>query len=91
MSEEHRAALFMTGGSQAVRLPAAYRFPGRYVRIRREGNRVILEPMEKPKWPASFWTWFDKTGPVTDDFVAPDPLPPTPHRDQVIERWNDEA
>ena len=39
-----KAKLFKTGGSQAVRLPRAYRFPGQTeVVIRREGKRVVLE------------------------------------------------
>jgi antitoxin VapB len=39
-----RAKLFKTGGSQAVRLPRAYRFQGQTeVLIRREGRRVVLE------------------------------------------------
>lgn len=39
-----RAKLFKTGGSQAVRLPRAYRFQGQTeVIIRREGKRVVLE------------------------------------------------
>lgn len=40
------AKLFMHGRSQAVRLPKEFRFPGTEVRVRRDGNRVILEPME---------------------------------------------
>ena len=39
-----RAKLFKTGGSQAVRLPRRYRFPGQTeVLIRREGKRIVLE------------------------------------------------
>ena len=39
-----RAKIFKTGGSQAVRLPRAYRFQGQSeVLIRREGKRVVLE------------------------------------------------
>lgn len=39
-----RAKLFMSGGSQAVRLPKAYRFEGENeVLIYRQGNRVVLE------------------------------------------------
>ena len=86
MSEEYRAGLFMTGGSQAVRLPAACRFEGRYVKVRKEGDRVILEPMSKPKWPGAFWRWFDGAGPVTDDFRGPPPLADAPHRDRVLGR-----
>jgi antitoxin VapB len=40
------AKLFMHGRSQAVRLPKEFRFPGKEVRIRRDGVRVILEPVE---------------------------------------------
>jgi antitoxin VapB len=86
--EEYRAALFTTGGSQAVRLPAAFRFEGRFVRARKEGNRVILEPIEKPKWPAGFWRWFDRAGPVSDGFHVPDPLPDAPHRDEALRRMD---
>ncbi len=42
------AKIFMSGGSQAVRLPRKYRFPDQEeVLILREGNRVILEPVRK--------------------------------------------
>ena len=41
------AKLFTTGGSQAVRLPKEFRFDDvTEVRIRREGGKVILEPLE---------------------------------------------
>ena len=40
-----RAKLFRHGGSQAVRLPKDFRFEGDEVTIRREGDRVILEPV----------------------------------------------
>jgi antitoxin VapB len=39
------AKLFKSGRSQAVRLPKEFRFEGTEVRIRREGARVILEPV----------------------------------------------
>jgi len=48
-----RAKLFQNGGSQAVRLPKACRFPAqREVVVRREGRRVILEPADE--WPDAF-------------------------------------
>lgn len=89
--EEYRAGLFMTGGSQAVRLPAACRFSGTHVRVRKEGNRVILEPIEKPRWPNGFWRWFDRAAPITDDLVAPEPLPASPERDRVLGRMDDDG
>ena len=43
-----RAKLFQNGGSQAVRLPKACRFPAaQEVLVRREGRRVILEPADE--------------------------------------------
>ena len=49
-----RAKLFVSGGSQAVRLPKAYRFENQAeVRISREGERVILEPARR-RWSRAF-------------------------------------
>ncbi|HET7543894.1 MAG TPA: hypothetical protein VFK05_28680 [Polyangiaceae bacterium] len=51
MSE--RAKLFKNGGSQAVRLPKDYRFPGQTeVAVRKVGRRVVLEPVDS--WPREF-------------------------------------
>ena len=41
-----RAKLFMSGRSQAVRLPKEFRLPGREVKITRVGQGVLLEPVE---------------------------------------------
>jgi hypothetical protein len=43
---------------------------------------VILRPAPVLAWPKGYWESF---GPVGEDFVAPKPLPPTPHRDTVPE------
>jgi antitoxin VapB len=49
----HRAKLFQNGGSQAVRLPRECRFEGQdEVRVRRDGSRVILEPIDE--WSETF-------------------------------------
>jgi len=49
-----RAKLFRNGGSQAVRLPLACRFPADAdeVLVRQDGRRVILEPADD--WPDAF-------------------------------------
>lgn len=49
-----RAKLFWNGRSQAVRLPKEFRFDGDEVVIRREGERVILEPVRKRDWPPRY-------------------------------------
>lgn len=49
----HRAKLFQNGGSQAVRLPKECRFERQdEVIVRREGERVILEPVDE--WSEEF-------------------------------------
>ncbi len=44
--------LFKNGRSQAVRLPAEFRFQGDRVRVSRVGNGVLLEPVasEAAEW-----------------------------------------
>jgi len=64
----HTAKLFRNGRSQAVRLPAEYRFEGSEVFIRRApGGEVILS-----RRPESWDTFFDlmKTIEVPGDFLA---------------------
>ena len=62
-----RAKLFQHGGSQAVRLPKAFRFEGVEVTVRRDGDAVILEPVKakRPRtdeeWKA-FWAEIDANG-----------------------------
>lgn len=55
VAAEDTARLFWNGRSQAVRLPKAFRFDGDAVRIRRDGDRVILEPLKPSTWPAGFF------------------------------------
>lgn len=44
------AKLFKHGGSQAVRLPKAFRFEGSEVEIERRGEEVVLRPKPKRKY-----------------------------------------
>ncbi|MFW5640254.1 MAG: antitoxin [Thermodesulfobacteriota bacterium] len=71
---ETTAKLFKNGRSQAVRLPKAFRFEGDMVKIRKEGQKIILEPMEKTEWPTGFWSMFTPD----PDFETPPPLPSEP-------------
>jgi len=59
------AKLFMNGRSQAVRLPAEYRFEGKEVYITKEGDKVILSPK-----PTSWDDFFDSPIEATPDFMA---------------------
>jgi len=68
---ETTAKVFQNGRSQAVRLPKAFRFKGKEVKIRQEGEKVILEPLEKDHWPEGFWDYLT----LDPDFKIPEPLP----------------
>lgn len=67
---ESTAKLFQNGRSQAVRLPKAFRFPGTEVKIRKEGDAVILEPLKRSEWADGFWDIFAPD----PDFEIPEPL-----------------
>jgi antitoxin VapB len=49
------AKLFMHGRSQAVRLPKEFRFEGKEVRVRRDGDKVILEPLQNVPFDVEGW------------------------------------
>lgn len=55
MSDESRAKVFWSGGSQAVRLPKALRLASREVRVSRRGNSLVIDPLpEADNWDG-FW------------------------------------
>lgn len=75
-STKTTAKLFMHGRSQAVRLPKAFRFEGKEVRVSRLGAKVILEPIEPPIFEVDAWRQrLDELGAA--DFL-PDGLPDDP-------------
>jgi len=94
-----RAKLFPNGRSQAVRLPKAFRMPGKEVFVHREGNRVILEPVGDPPrdangWPLGYWEKLAelRKGLTDDDFVLPaDPPPPAGEFDHLFDDTSTDA
>lgn len=42
---ERRVRLFRNGRSQAVRIPRAFELPGSEAVLRREGDRLVIEPV----------------------------------------------
>ena len=72
--------VFQNGDSQAVRLPEGFRFAAKEVAIRREGEAVILEPIETKTWPEGF---FDRIRIDDPAFARPEQgiVPPAPRMD----------
>ncbi|MEY4118361.1 MAG: hypothetical protein RLZZ116_1689 [Planctomycetota bacterium] len=63
----HSTRIFMNGASQAVRLPAEYRFENPEVCITRIGSMVIIYPKD------GAWDLLQSAiGSVTDDFRRPE-------------------
>jgi antitoxin VapB len=58
------AKLFMNGRSQAIRLPAEFRFIGREVFIEKQGDAVIIRPK-----PRGWDDFFAKSSKVPADFL----------------------
>jgi len=70
------AKLFMHGRSQAVRLPKEFRFEGSEVNVRKDGDRVILEPIKKP--PIDIAAWFARMDELGARDFLPDGIPDDP-------------
>jgi antitoxin VapB len=75
MSDPDTAKIFMNGRSQAVRLPAKYRFTGSEVYVTRDGDRVILTPKAR-----SWGDFFAATPRVPADFMLDREDPPPQRR-----------
>jgi antitoxin VapB len=78
------AKLFKHGGSQAVRLPKAFRFKGSEVAIERRGDEVILTPKRRPKFKSlnDVARYFAKKYPHGADF--PDIPRPKEHERPIV-------
>jgi antitoxin VapB len=77
-----KAKLFMTGGSQAVRLPAEFRFEGSEVDIRRDpvtGEVVLSKP--RRSWD-EYFDWVRALD-LPDDFLEKRDQPKDDLRDRL--------
>lgn len=81
--EPARAKLFTHGGSQAVRLPKAFRFEGTEVTVRRDGDAVILEPapLKRPTTRAELEAMFDRIRALGGSDFPDREQPPEQERD----------
>lgn len=77
---ETRAKLFMSGRSQAVRLPKEFRFKGAEVKIRRVGLGILLEPTKM-----STKEWFAALDEFPHDFMVEGRHQPLPQERDPIE------
>lgn len=71
------AKIFRHGGSQAVRLPKAFRFSGSEVLIEKHGDDVLLKPVPAKIFRslAEIGRHLAETFPAAGEFPAPPPRP----------------
>ncbi len=77
MNIQRSAKLFRNGRSQAVRIPREFEFPGKDVVIRKQGDKLIIEPVKKKKNSLAellaSWKPIDEAWPEIED-LPPDPV-----------------
>jgi antitoxin VapB len=72
MSPERHVKLFKNGRNQAVRIPREFELSGEDAIMRKEGDRLIIEPAP----PKSLLAVLAKLAPLDEDFPAIRDLPP---------------
>ena len=79
-SRPREAKLFRNNRSQAVRIPVEFELPGDRVLIRREGGKLIIEPITKPTNLIELLAEWKKEAPLgpEDQFPAIEDTPAKP-------------
>lgn len=72
MQAERHVRLFRNGRNQALRIPREFELPGDEVVLRKDGDRLIIEPL-RPGFLLSLLAGWD---PLAEDFPPLDDLPP---------------
>jgi antitoxin VapB len=75
MMHERHVKLFKNGRNQAVRIPREFELPGKDAIMRKEGERLIIEPASAK----SLLALLAELGPLDEEFppiadAAPDPV-----------------
>lgn len=74
MTTERRVRLFRNGRNQAVRIPRELELAGKDAVIRREGQRLVIEPSP----PRSLLEVLAALSPIEETFPVGDDAPPRP-------------
>jgi antitoxin VapB len=70
-SHERHVRLFRDGGKQVVRIPREFEFDGDEAVMRKEGDRIIFEPVV----PSSLLAVLATLEPIDEDFAPVSELP----------------
>lgn len=73
-SAKRKVSLFRNGRSQAIRIPKEFELPGKEATIRKDGSRLIVEPVPRKSLTAILKT----LKPIDEDFPEIADLPAEP-------------
>jgi antitoxin VapB len=76
MSVVRHVKLFRNGRNQAVRIPREFELAGKDAVMRKEGERLIIEPAPH----RSLLAWLAVQGPLDEEFPEIEDPPPAPVR-----------
>jgi antitoxin VapB len=76
MATKRRVRLFRSGRNQAVRIPAEFELPGNEAIMRRDGDRLIIEPVGK----RGLVALLRSMKPLDEEFPTIGDPPPEPKR-----------
>ena len=74
MASERHVRLFRNGRNQAVRIPREFELPGEQAIMRKEGDRLVIEPARR----TSLLELLDSWEPIDEPFPEIDDPPPEP-------------
>jgi antitoxin VapB len=75
MSAERHVKLFRNGRNQAVRIPREFELPGEDAVMRKEGDKLVIEPAKRK---ASLIALLKTLEPLDEDFPEIEELPAEP-------------
>ncbi len=76
MADRRHVRLFRIGRDQAVRLPVEFELPGDEALMRRDGDRLVIEPVRK----RGLLALLETMKPLDEDFPEIEDRPPTPEK-----------
>ena len=76
MNIQRSVRLFRNGRNQAVRIPREFELPGEEAIMRKEGDKLIIEPAAKPK--GTLAEWLATLEPLDEEFPEIPDLPADP-------------
>ncbi len=74
MGDERRVKVFRNGRNQAIRIPREFELPGKEAVLRKEGARLVIEPVKKK----SLLDVISRFKPIKEKLPKIDDRPPEP-------------